>query len=313
MDITRRHAPRRTARLAPLAVGAILTALALTGCGSAVNASADGSATSDAPAGNAVAPSATTQALEAAGPARVSGNGSDADPAVQQRAVISTGDIALISSDVTAARTRLDAVLARAGGRVADERTLTDDHGTVTSSHLVVRVPSSRFDRAMTALAQIASLRSSTRQAQDVTTKVIDIKARIKAEQAGVGRLRQLVSHTASLGALLAVERALTQRQGELESLQQQRAYLADQTGEATITVDVSRRSTPPPPPKAAAGGFVGGLKHGWHGLVTVVDGFLVGLGAALPFGVLAALLGIPAFLVVRRLRTRRQATPAES
>ena len=131
---------------------------------------------------------------------------------------------------------------------------------------------------------------------------MIDLQARIRAEQAGVGRLRHLVSHTASLGALLAVERALTQRQGELESLQQQRAYLADQTSEATITVDVSLRTPHPLPPKAAAGGFVGGLRHGWHGLVTVVGGFLVGLGAFLPFAGAALLLAIPAWPLVRRL-----------
>ena len=230
---------------------------------------------------------------------------------VQQRAVISTGAIGLTSSDLVSTRARLDAVLVRQGGHVADENTTTDDRGTVTRSHLVIRVPSSRFDQAMTALSGIASLRSASRQAQDVTTRVIDLQARIRAEQAGVRRLRALVSHTASLGALLDVERALTQRQGELESLQQQRAYLADQTGEATITVDVTRRTSTPAPPAKAAGGFVGGLRHGWHGLVAVVGGFLVGLGASLPFAALALLLGVPAWLVLRRVQRGRRSTAA--
>jgi hypothetical protein len=300
------HPTRRVRRASLLVVAPILGAMALTGCGAQSDTSAAGSS---AVAGTprAAAGQADSQSLTA------SGHESDAGAEVQQRAVISTGDISLSSADVTATRTRLDAVLARAGGHVADERTSTDDHGTVTSSHLVLRVPSGRFDGAMTSLARIASLRSASRQAEDVTTKVIDLQARIQAGRAGVTRLRHLVSHTASLGTLLAVERALTQRQGELESLQQQRAYLADQTGEATITVDISRRTAPPAVAPAAAGGFVGGLRHGWHGLVTVVGGFLVGLGAALPFAIVLVLLGLPAWLVARRLLTRRHAAPAES
>lgn len=232
---------------------------------------------------------------------------------VQQRAVISTGNIVLSSTDVGATRTRLDAVLTRDEGRVADENTTTDDHGTVTRSRLVVRVPSDRFDDAMTSLSGIASLRSSSRKAEDVTTQVIDLRARIAAERAGVRRLRHLVSHTANLRALLDVERALTDRQGELESLRQQQAYLADQTSLATITVDITRRTTPTPVVHAA-GGFTGGLGHGWDALVAVITAALLALGAVLPFAVAGVVLGLPAWLVLRRLRRTRQVrTPVES
>lgn len=232
---------------------------------------------------------------------------------VQQREVISTGHIVLSSTDVAATRTRLDAVLTRDGGRVADEYTTTDDHGTVTRAHLVVRVPSDRFGDAMTSLSGIASLRSASRKAEDVTTQVIDLRARIAAERAGVRRLRHLVSHTANLRALLDVERALTERQGELESMRQQQAYLADETSQATITVDVDRRTTPTPVVHAA-GGFTGGLRHGWDALVAVVTAVLLALGALLPFAAAGVMLGLPAWWVVRRMRrTRQVSTPAES
>jgi hypothetical protein len=303
-----------TRRLSLLVTMPVLTALALTGCGSHPDSAATTPAGSAAHAGppaefNAGATgSAQNDSLKIVDPAV-------SRPAeVQQRAVISTGAIGLTSSDLVTTRSRLDAVLAREGGHVADENTTTDDHGTVTHTHLVVRVPSDRFDQTMSALSGIASLRSASRQAQDVTTRVIDLQARIRAGQAGVRRLRALVSHTANLGALLDVERALTQRQGDLESLQQQRAYLADQTGEATITVNVARRTAPPAPPAKAASGFVGGLRHGWHGLVAVVEGFLVGLGAFLPWAAAALLLGLPGWFLVRRLqRGRRPAAPVES
>jgi len=287
------------------------TVLAASACGAGGGGAGDGSA-SGAGADAAVA-----------GPAEAPAGGfAVADKAMASQrlpgttapsAVISTGHITLTSSDVVTARERLDAVLARLRGHVGDENTQTDDHGTVTRSHLVVRVPGARFDDAMTRLSAIASLRSASRKAQDVTTQVIDLRARIAAERSGVKRLRRLVGHTADLRALLDVERALTQRQGELESLQQERAYLHDRTSEATITVDIARRTTPTPVAHAA-GGFTGGLHHGWDALVALVTALLLAFGTALPFVVAVALLGFPAGLVVRRVRRpRRLRAPAES
>jgi hypothetical protein len=304
---TRHH--HRLLLVAPVA----LTGLLVAGCGA--GGSATGSS-GDLASGGGTAAQRAPSAETALGNTGNTGNAQDpvSHQSVQHRAVISTGSIDLTSSDVGAARQRVDAVLKKEGGRVADENTTTDDHGTVTASHLVVRVPSARFGSAMSALSEVATMRGSARKAEDVTTRVIDVKARIAAERAGVRRLRTLVSSAADLRALLAVERELTTRRGGLDSLRQQRAYLADQSSRATITVDITRRTAPPSPPVKAAGGFLGGLHHGWHALVAVGTGFLLGLGAALPFAVLATLLGIPAWVVVRRVRrTRRPEAPAES
>ncbi|MBO0847607.1 MAG: DUF4349 domain-containing protein, partial [Nocardioides sp.] len=277
MDATSGPAADRSPRhrsLRLLAPGLAVLVLVTAGCSSR--------GSSDAPTASAgAAHPDSTGSLDARSPAAsqaAAQAATQAIPAVQQRAVISTGQVTLTSGDVGRARTRVDEVVTREGGRIADENTTTNRHGTVTSSHLVVRVPSARFDEAMQALEGVATLRSSSRKAQDVTTEVIDLQARVAAQRAGVQRLRQLVSGTGNLRALLAVERALTDRQGELESLQRQQAYLADQTSLATITVDITPRTTPPPP-VTHTGGFVGGLQQGWSALTAMVNGALLGLG----------------------------------
>ena len=311
MSATMRGPRPRDHRWALLLAGPLLAALALAaGCSSPNSASATAeSAAGDAPEAHAL------KAADKAGPVAqdFAATGSGADGDVQERAVISTGRVELTSGDVATTRDRVDAVLTREHGRIADEDTQTDEHGNVTSAHFVLRVPSERFDDAMTSLAGLATLRSSTRKAADVTTQVIDVEARIDAQRAGVRRLRHLVSRAANLPALLAVERELTARQGELDSLLQQRAYLADRTTLATITVDITRHTTPSPA-KRSTGGFVGGLQHGWHAFVTVVVGLLVAVGAALPFALAGLVIGIPVWLLVRRLRRPREpeAPPAE-
>jgi hypothetical protein len=302
-------------RLVVAPVALLLAASVVAGCGShgdrtggrassEADSAAGGSLDRVGNTGNAQAPSSAARAADAASVSKAE---------VERRAVISTGDVELVSDDVSATRAKVDAVLAQLGGHVADENTTTDDRGTVRRTHLVVRVPSRRFDEAMRDLSDTASLRSSSRQAEDVTTRVIDLGARIAAERAGVHRLRQLVSSTADLRALLDVERALTQRQGRLESLRQQQAYLADQTSQASITVDVTRM-TAVAPAQASGGGFVAGLRHGWHALLSVVVALLVALGAVLPFAVVIGVLGLPGWALLRRaLRSRRLRTSAES
>jgi hypothetical protein len=292
-----------------LLAGSLLAAVAvsITACGSSSSGDTAG-ATADEASAMSAGRNAQDSAL-----GEIGGSGAPAKQEVQQRAVISTGHIELTSGEVAAVRERVDAVLAREHGRIADENTQTDERGNVTQAHLVLRVPSDRFAATMTDLAGVATLRSSTRKAEDVTTQVIDTDARIAAQRAGVERLRHLVSRAANLPALLAVERELTARQGELESLLQQRAYLSDQTSLATITVDITRHVAPSPA-KRSTGGFVGGLNHGWHALVAVVVGLLVAVGAALPFAIALALVGVPVWLVVRRLRrTREPEAPAET
>jgi hypothetical protein len=294
-----------------LLAGSLLTAVAVsvTACG----AGSSGDETTAAAADSGMARNAAGKGADAAQPQDYSAAGEGANQVLQQRAVISTGQVELTGSNVSEARGRVDTILAQRGGRIADENTQTDDRGNVTRAHLVVRVPSDRFAETMTDLAGVATLRSSTRKAQDVTTQVIDTDARIAAERAGVHRLRQLVSRAANLPALLAVERELTARQGQLESLRQQRAYLSDETSLATITVDIERQVTPSPA-KRSTGGFVGGLSHGWRGLVAVVVALLVALGALLPFAVALVLVGLPTWFVVRRFRRLREPeAPAES
>jgi hypothetical protein len=304
------RAGRRSALV--LATPVVAALLATTGCSPSSSQSANGSSAAENAAPARGADSARTPLAAADSELQSQGKGGTQ---VQQRAVISTGRIDLASTDVARARTRVDAVVGKVGGRLADEDTTTDDSGTVTRTRLVVRVPSNRFGRAMTRLAGVATLRSSSRTTEDVTTRVIDVNARIAAQRAGVRRLRHLVSGTANLPALLAVERELSAREGQLESLLQQRAYLADRTSLATISLDITLRATPAPKPSTrSAGGFVGGLHHGWHALVAVVVALLVAVGAVLPFALAGLLVGIPVWLVVRRARrTRQPEAPAES
>ena len=55
---------------------------------------------------------------------------------------------------------------------------------------------------------------------------------------------------------------------------------------------------------------FLAGLAGGWNAFITIGGGFLTVLGALLPFAAVAALVGVPAWQIVKRRRGQRAAPP---
>ena len=253
---------------------------------------------------------ATTDGLAANAPARAA-NAVEQVPDVQAPWIISTGTVSLYSDDVSQARFDLMKVVDEHRGEVSDEQTATDDDGKVSRSRLVLRIPSGDFGDVMDELARIpgTDLKSAKRSSEDVTTQVIDTAVRVRAQKASIDRIEALLARAQNLRSIIWIEGQLTRRQSDLDSLEQQQAYLEDQTTLSTITVYLEQT----PRPKAAgtdhrdATGFMGGLRKGWHALAEAGTAAATAVGAVLPFGVLAALIGFPAWLVVRR---RRATTP---
>lgn len=227
-----------------------------------------------------------------------------AEPAVaiQQRAVIETGAVSLTSPDVAKARFELQKVVDDLRGQIDDENTVTGKQGEIRMTRLVVRVPVTRFDEAMTRFAKVGTLVEQSRKAQDVTTEVIDTAARMRAQQASVDRVQALLARASTISEIVDIETQLTRRQADLDSLRQQAAYLKDQTELSTINVYVEKARGPVAhQPSEHHNAFVAGLIKGWDAFSDLGAGVAKAAGASLPFLGLLALLAFPAWLLVRR------------
>ena len=227
------------------------------------------------------------------------------------RAVIRTGEVSLTSPDLGEARAEVDAVLAGVDGVVENESTSHDEEGDIRRSSLVLRVPVSRFTDAITALEAIGKTQTSSTKSDDVTTEVIDVDERVETLQNSLDRLQSYQAEAKDIEDLLRFEQQITQREAELQSLKAQQSYLADQTSMSTIHLTMSEpRDIVEPPDALDDAGFLAGLRSGWNALTGAVIVALTVLGAVLPFAVVLALVGLPMWLLVRRLVRQRGATP---
>jgi hypothetical protein len=300
----------------------LVGALALTGCSS--NDGGDGStaADSDAPA------TASQQREQAEGSNSLADENALADQSgadsagkpteveaspdlhtAPEQALIRKGNVALRADDVGRAQIAVQKVVDRYAGQVTDEESQADDDGNATFTRMVLRVPSQDFGKAIRELKDVAELESATTNQDDVTSEVIDVQSRLKVQKRSIARISVLFQQAQSISDIMAIEAELSQRQADLESLEQQAAYLANQTTLSTIVVSIDEIPEKKPAPKDDDDtGFVAGLSAGWGALATFAVGLATAVGALLPWLVVVALVGIPTLLLVRSLRRR---TPA--
>lgn len=318
---------RATGLLAAITMTAALAACSASDSGGGSSADADTSSAFDGESGGgssgadgmAESPSGASRELGGADDTTSSPSAGGPDAPQMERAVVSSGSVSLASTDVAETRQEVQRIVDVQGGDITEEDTTTDEEGSSSHSRFVIRVPSHRFGAAMSALSQLDGLVSASRGSDDVTTQVIDTAARVRAQEASLKRVELLLAESESLKDLVWIESQLTTRQAELDSLKSQQSWLTDQTSLSTISVDISQKEK-----KAVAhqeekagdppAGFVDGLRGGLKALDGTFGAVGLVLGALLPFGVVALVVGLPVWLVVRRRRSARPAAvPTET
>ncbi len=304
--------PSRLALL--LAPMAALAALVLTGCsGSGSDAGSgdrSGSSTSAADGPAAAASNADLADVDGAkGSAR---SGVARTAADYDRRVIRTGTVELDADDVGKVQFEVQRLVDRHQGQVADEKTSSDEHGRAAYTRMVLRVPEKEFGPLVEDLKKVGRLVSATTAEEDVTTKVIDLQTRITVQKRSIARITTLFERAEAIKDVMAIESELAARQADLDSLEQQAAYLAGQSTLSTITVSIDQ--TPPVAKhekEKDRSGFVSGLSGGWDALSGFGNGVATVAGALLPWLVVLGLLTPPALLVGRLVRRRLDALRA--
>ena len=224
------------------------------------------------------------------------------------RMVIKNGEIYLAVEDPAGAAHEVAAIVERLGGRV-DSREIEAASDTYAGSAVMtVRVPAGSLDDAVDRLGELGEVSRYTDTTKDVTDAVVDLDARIEAAEVSVDRVQEFLERAADTDDLLATERELATRQGELESLRAQRATLADQVAMSTLYVSLTAPGDPviePPGPRT----FADGLGVGWESLWRSLRVLAVGVGVLLPWLALAGVIAA-AFVVPLRLRRRPRPAP---
>jgi hypothetical protein len=190
------------------------------------------------------------------------------------------------------------------GGQPVESPAIVDDGEPY--AYITVRVPAARFDDALARFQQLGDVRSLDTSTDDVTSQIVDLRARLRHYQAVEERLLSFLDKANTVGAALAVQDRIDQTQMMVEELKAQLKQLDEMVTYSTISISMTENV-----PKAGvidqSDSFWGAIKHS---LSLVADGFrwmAVALGAALPFLIVLAVLGGVVFWLARRTVRRRR------
>jgi hypothetical protein len=246
-----------------------------------------------------------------AAPGNVEGEPAVDGDADRDRQVVTTASASLAVDDPATSAQAVSELVESVGGRVEErnEQAAGDEGLEGAFADLVVRVPADELTGVLVDLKRLGEVENVSVSDSDVTATAVDLDARISALQSSVTRLQSLMDTAASTEALLAAEEALSERQAKVESLQSQRALLADQVELSTLRVHLHPFGVSP---AGGPDGFLDGLATGWRALVSTVGAAAVALGVVLPWVVVVGLVAGGA-LVLARLTRRRTAVAAEA
>lgn len=235
-------------------------------------------------------------------------SGFESAPADADRQVVTTGFVTITAESPADAATDAVFIVETSGGRV-DARTETaPTDGDRGSASLTLRVPASELTATLDALKKLGTVQEVDLSTSDVTTESQDLDARITALRSSVDRLTALLATAKDTKVLIELESAITERQGNLESMESQQRSLADQVSMSTIELALQSVADAP---VATPDTFWSGLATGWSSFVAFISGTLVVIGVLIPWVIFLGILAAIAVFVIRRALRRSAAAPS--
>ncbi len=158
-----------------------------------------------------------------------------------KRDVIRRAVLGLLVKSVQDSQTAIESLTTGWGGFI-ESADLNRQVETRVTASMVLRIPSNRFDVAMSALREIGEVQSENVSGEDVTGQRVDLEARLKTMRAEVESLRQILRQARRVGEVLEIRDRITQTQSEIESLTAQLAVLKDQSAYSTVSLTLTQR-----------------------------------------------------------------------
>lgn len=161
------------------------------------------------------------------------------------RSLIMTANLSFRSQDPWATADKVRAIASGLGGDLLGLS--QTGSGEQRSALVTIRVPSSRFDDALSQLKHLdGEVVTSSVDAKDVTDQFVDLNARLSALKAQEQQYLTLLARASTVDEILKVQNALVSTRTQIEQLQGQVNSLKTRIDFSTITMSIAPLVTVP-------------------------------------------------------------------
>lgn len=186
-------------------------------------------------------------------------------------------------------------------GFVSNSQSYSDSEGKLTSGMITIRVEQKNFDAVVNKIKLLGTIKSVQLGGTDVTQEYVDLESRLKNLQAQEQVLLNLMKQSTNVKDSIEVQRELSNVQGEVEVIKGRMNYLDNMVSFSTIDVSLAE---PQAIIDSSEGGFLGAVKRGARGALTVVRGMTTVLIVMSPILILIAIILI---IIWQSLRARNR------
>ena len=233
--------------------------------------------------------------------------------------IIYSADLRIQTTEFDKAAHALEQSVSAIGGFVENSDVYGNvnynDDGTTTivdrSAYYILRIPSASFEAFLQQTEGLGNVLSSSRTAQNVTSKYTDYEARLSALYTQEERLLDMLTKAAEVESLIALEERLADVRYEIESIERNLRNLDMQIGYSTVCIDLQEVEvyTPTVPVRRTFGEKMSdSWRDGWNDFIRGWQNFFIGLVGALPtLAVFAVFVGV-GLVIFFRLRKNHKA-----
>lgn len=151
--------------------------------------------------------------------------------AAVERKLIKNGSLSLEVENLDEAEQAVISWGTTLGGYVSDSSSWK------SSRSLTLRIPSERFDEAMSGIGTLGVMVSRNIYTNDVTEQFYDLQGRIQTKQILYDRLNSYLKDAKNMADLISIESELNKVKSDLESMQGQMNRLSNQINFSTLSV----------------------------------------------------------------------------
>jgi hypothetical protein len=253
-------------RSAGYLVGLLLSLYSMAGCAAVPQFSETaGDVAREAAPADAMANSATAAKVTAPEAAPV---------ATRQPQLIKRANLALTVSSVDESLEAVATVVQTQQGDILDLQDHQPEAGQYRRAYVRIRVPQANLEQTLKALAALGTVDQRSITAEDVSTQLVDLQARLRNLRTSEEALLKLMDRSGSISDVLEVSRELSGVREQIEQLDAQLKTLQTQVSYSTLelTLKAAVTSTAPARPLTEKVG------DAWQQATQSVGQFTVGL-----------------------------------
>lgn len=228
-----------------------------------------------------------------------------AAPVVTEKKIIRTASMTIATQTFEDSLNALKAACEGQGGWIESSSENVNSYTGLRTAYLTLRVPQSALDAYLAGTEGLGRITARSESAQDVTETYQDNAARLETQKALMARLQSLITESADLADLLALESQIADTQYEIDRLQSALNATDRQVTYSTVDVTLKEEKTPELTDATVSLGerIVSAIQVGFSTLVDFLQDMVVFLVAALPFIAIVA----AAWIIARIIRKRRK------